>query len=309
MKSTRDDQALRNCLAWNPNCTGLSHEGFFRNRVSGTNKCENFPHLFNSNINLSIMGSGLSKLLGDEGQQLDVLKCYTPRQRRLHASLDLDDDLVDSVVKDFFSINEPCFKKIDQENQRLLIKRYFKNFVLELTRGAYFKHLATGNCYLSLHCQLAEVLDMLIIDPKTGEKIEFPLLEVVRIYVLVRYSSARDGSTPESTIKDEFPESEKFQDINALLDDKEYLVVFQFPIRRLAFVFKNEAEAHRFKAFFSLLIRYLRQREEKKKTSVMKKGLLCIWKNFSYTRSVFHLCVQSSSPLCFCYNSTAQRKS
>lgn len=207
----------------------------------------------------------------------NLLKTYTPRQRKLHASLEPADTLTEAVLQEALIVRDQLLSGFSDLERRYAVKQMFKDFVVELTRGAYFTQLATGGTYIKLHCQLTENLDALTVDPNTGERIEFPLLDVLKIYEVTkerRWDNMNEAVTAERCSLGEQRFSRHTQSVRStscsskvppldfrwLLRDLDHLVVLQFRIRRLPFVFKNEFEANRFKLCFDLLVRYVGQR-------------------------------------------------
>lgn len=211
------------------------------------------------------------------------LRTYTPRQRKLYASLEPADTLTEETLQDAPTVRDQLLSGLSESERRYTVKQMFKDFVVELTRGAYFTQLAAGNTYITLHCQLTEDLDALTVDPNTGERIEFPTLEILKVYMVEREaprSSEIDNTTQYScnsgaersiaadkrcsfnsnTHPSQTTGSFKVPplDFRQLLRHMDYVVVVQFRIRRLAFVFRDEIEANRFKLCFDLLIRYLK---------------------------------------------------
>lgn len=127
---------------------------------------------------LSRIEDGISQQFGlrnnktDSIEDEDDFQSYTPRQRRLYESLNPPED-VTSVESS--SVGIEILQELDPTEKRRVVKAMFKDFVIELTRGAFFTQLTSNRDYVTLFCQLMENLEALTFDQNSGRRIEFPL--------------------------------------------------------------------------------------------------------------------------------------
>jgi hypothetical protein len=188
---------------------------------------------------------------------------------KLYDALNLDDSTIIAVLKTKSCFSDKHFATKSEECQIVLLKKLFKYFISELSKGVYFTLLAVSNTCLLLHCQLTDNFQTLTVDPKTGEKVEFPLIDIIQICEVIQMIEPPSNEphlintveTKKSTTKiSKVP----LLDFRCLGKNKMYLVIFKFHWRLLAFVFYCENEAYRFKLCFDLLIHFVKTKSQKK---------------------------------------------
>lgn len=137
----------------------------------------------------------------------ELLESYTPRQRQLYKSLDLPEDVTLEPLTAVPSIEAEFLQGLSPDVRHHIVKSMFKQFVVELTRGAYFTQLTSQRDYITLYCQLMESLDGLMLDQNSGRRIEFPLTGrrcvrgcFIMFILTLRYSKNLFVSSPSSTI-------------------------------------------------------------------------------------------------------------
>lgn len=186
------------------------------------------------------------------------LHLYTPRQQRLFRSLQLPKAALDKVAQDSLL----CLKGVRcAHDRRAILRDAFRNFVVELTRGAYFTHLDTGKQYVSIHCRLLQSLDALTIDTNNGRRVEFPTRELGAVYVLIKEPQPCDEDPNRSKQSRNSNNDVPRLDLASILA-RDYLVIVPFRYRKIAFVFRDEVEAERFKLCLELLALYVETETE-----------------------------------------------
>ena len=107
------------------------------------------------------------------------LNTLTPRQLQIRTSVEL-----------------PNIVSNDAPEKRKALLEAYRNFVVNLHRGAYYSQLTASCEYSEIHVQLMDDLQTLKLDQSNGRIIEFPLVSVSKVYRVVR--SVEVASSPHS---------------------------------------------------------------------------------------------------------------
>lgn len=116
-----------------------------------------------------------AECLREEKGSEDFIQSYTPRQRKLYESLDPPDEITAEHLAATPSVENELLDGVSPDQKSYIVKSMFKEFVVELTRGAFFTQLTAQRDYVTLFCQLREDLEALTLDQNSGRRIEFPL--------------------------------------------------------------------------------------------------------------------------------------
>uniref|UniRef100_A0A6U6L4G3 Uncharacterized protein n=1 Tax=Zooxanthella nutricula TaxID=1333877 RepID=A0A6U6L4G3_9DINO len=138
----------------------------------------------------------------------------------------------------------PGDTEVDRARKLLHI---YQEVAIDLHTGVYLTQLTADRDYSDIHCQLMEDLTTLKLDQNTGRIIEFPLVNVSKVYRIVKCDDKffPPGSFMPHTI-----------------DGKtDHIVVVEFLRRKLAFVYKEAQVAQRFMIAMELLIRRAQQKQ------------------------------------------------
>lgn len=135
------------------------------------------------------------------------------------------------------------------EDKRMKLLAMYREFASDLHTGMHLMQLTSSRDYSEIHCQLMEDLTILKLDQSNGRIIEFPLINVSKVYRIVK--SEDKWYTPGSALLGSVSNSEQ-------------IVVVEFMRRKLAFVFRDLAVSQRFLICMELLIRRAQQKESGK---------------------------------------------
>lgn len=139
-----------------------------------------------------------------------------------------------------------CSPDDSEDFRRSELLRVYQDFTVELYKGVHMTQLGVNQDYSNIHCQILEDLQTLKVDQGSGCIIEFPLSAVSKIYRIVKNDNRwfKAGSLTGPSPMPPLP-----------LSNAEHIVVVEFMRRKLAFVFSDMDQAHRFLMCMELLIR------------------------------------------------------
>lgn len=158
----------------------------------------------------------------------------TPRQRDLHAAIELPDFPLPQSV-------DGCPPDAPDEVKRQALLDMFRDFVLEMHSGMYLTHLTATREQQEIHCQILDDLGTLNLNLDNGRIIEFPLVGVTKVYRVVR-------------------KDEHWYQVVSSAPPSDHIIIVEFSRRKLVFVFKNLQASQRFLVCMELLIRRVHQK-------------------------------------------------
>jgi hypothetical protein len=163
----------------------------------------------------------------------------TPRQTKFR-------DRIQLPLMRRYPVVPTCKPEDSEEWRKQELLTVYQEFVIDLHKGLHMTQLTSNQDYSDIHCQILEDLQTLNVDQGNGCIIEFPLINVSKVYRIVKnddkwYSAGSlHGPTPMPPLP---------------LSNAEHIVVVEFMRRKLAFVFNEMVPAQNFLMCMELLIR------------------------------------------------------